>query len=212
MVGRHARAALLLVALFAFGSARGQGALELLKPAWLTAAGGLRAAMREQAFAARARSNGAMAVDDIFEMAMRASDGDIGTALLAATTACFDHRMIHVKLGPLRIPVPLNLESDSLAACTHASLPSQLFDDSPPDGDRDKLQHFFGSAYIAWSTRIPAVADAAGVMIELVEPALIDGGANDPRDLRANRAGRAFAGGFDDESYIVPSWFFHTTK
>ncbi len=212
MVGTGARAALVALMPLLCGAARGQGVIDLLKPAWLQAAAAVRADIRDSAFAARGRRDGPGAVDAIFALALRETDGDVTRALLAATAACFDHGAIRVKLGPLRIPVPLTFESDSLAAATRASLPAILFDDSPPEGDRDKLQHFFGSAYIAWITRIAPASDAAGDLVEFMEPALIEGGTDDPRDLRADRAGRAFADAMRDAWYVAPSWFLHNAQ
>jgi len=64
---------------------------------------------------------------------------------------------------------------------------------------------FFGSAYLQWVTDSRMFAGFAGSMVETLEPTLIVGGADDPRDLVADKAGQAFALLIHSRSYIPPS-------
>ena len=153
-----------------------------------------RSFIREGAFARMEHFRGDLAaMDSIFSLALVVNDFNVGDALLSATTGCFDHKTIYVKLPFFNMPVPLTFESDSDFQTRYNHLPAHLFTDTPPEGDRDKLQHFFGSAFIAWTTHSHSLATAIGDAIEILEPPLIVGGDNDPRDKRANRSGAAFA-------------------
>lgn len=188
-------------------AAQGQsGLLGPLKPSWLHHAGQLRRYICSERFrglvgAGRDRD----AVDSIFANAMMIADNDVADALLAATVACFDHTTIHVRLGLFTLPVPLSIDTDSIDACTRANLPSRLFQDTPREGDRDKLQHFFGSAYIQWISNSTAATGLFGKGIEWLEPALIVGGSDDERDIRADKLGQAFAILISNYYYVAPS-------
>ena len=95
------------------------------------------------------------AVDAIFLRAMAIADGRTGYALLISLIASMDH----FRLG-LRIPLlgvlwlPLTTETDSTFRVRHHNLPKRVLPDSigRTESDKDKLQHFFGSAFIAYST------------------------------------------------------------
>ena len=136
------------------------------------------------------------AVDAIYEKALEYSWQNIPEALLICTFATMDHRRVGVRLplvGPL-LWFPLTSEfSDEFAGRLRA-LPSRLYPDTPHDqaGDRDKLQHFFGSAFLAYSARSNDPAERIGDFVENTEEEFIVGGVNDERDKRANGHGRRF--------------------
>ncbi len=129
-------------------------------------------------------------MDMIYLRALGESSGDIESALLASLIACFEHRTIPFSFG---LHLPLTLEGDESFARRVERLPELLFADRPEGGDRDKLQHFFASAWLAWTLDNGALADLAGLGIEAGEEAFISGGADDPRDVRTNRLGQHFA-------------------
>ena len=182
------------------------GLLGPLKPAWLHHAGMLRQYMCSEGFGKlTGTGRDREAVDSMFAHAMTIADNDIADALLACAVASFDHARINVRLGFFKLPMPLTIDSDSLAACARAHLPSKIFLDTPPEGDRDKLQHFFGSAYVQWVTNSSGIATLLGHSVESLEPALIEGGVDDPRDMRANKAGQAFAILISSYYYVAPS-------
>lgn len=180
--------------------------LESLKPRWLATAGTLRDYIRSDAFAGAERAgNDLAATDMIFSNALTITNGNTCDALLACAVACFDHRTIFFKLIFFNLPFPLSFESDSEYHARYAHLPSKLFYDTPPEGDRDKLQHFFGSAYLEWESHSHTFTAAIGNGVELLEPALLVGGENDERDKRANKAGAAFAMLLEQHPDIRPS-------
>jgi hypothetical protein len=149
-------------------------------------------------FASARRSCGDLhAVDLIFDRAMRLCWNNIGEALLVTTFAVMDHRRFGVSVPPLGALLwfPLSSEFPEDFRRRIRALPRFLYPDTPPGqaGDRDKLQHFFGSAFLTVLTGSEEAADRFGLFIEWGEERFIVGGVNDPRDVRANRQGQRFA-------------------
>ncbi len=136
-------------------------------------------------------------VDAIYCKSRTLSDGKnkngLAEALLSCALACMTHKTIPLTFG---VKIPLTLESDSLHRTRVRQLPKRLFTDTPthePLGDADKLQHFFGSAYLTLILNSGTLADGIGTLIERGETGLVEGEDYDPRDVRANRLGQAFA-------------------
>lgn len=157
----------------------------------------LREYIRSGEFAAvRAEHGDLHAVDAIFEEASRLCWGNRGEALYVTTMATMDHRRVGVRvplLGPL-LWFPLTSEFEDEYDRRVTRLPGLLYPDSPPGpaGDRDKLQHFFGSAFLTFFSGSIETADEAGRFVEWGEGAFIVEGSSDERDLRADRHGQDF--------------------
>lgn len=134
-----------------------------------------------------------LAVDAIFDRAMLIADEDVKKALLISTFAVMDHR----RLG-LRVPIfgsiflPLTMENDSLFRIRRTHLPTKLLSDKPRSSDKDKLQHFFGSAYVAYVFNSNTLALWIGDLFEIGEDKFVLGGRTDERDKLANEKGREF--------------------
>ncbi len=151
-------------------------------------------------------------VDAIFDKAMRLSWNNAYEALLISLFATMDHSKFGVRvplLGPL-IWVPLTSESEEEFRARIAALPRSLYPDSPESGagDRDKLQHFFGSAFLAYVFESRDAADRIGEFIEWGEDKVIVDGALDERDFRANRHGQDFGLRLLEDRAALPSPFF----
>ena len=149
------------------------------------------------------------AVDMLFRHGLDLCWGNTGEALLICMLATFEHRT----LG-LRIPVigmvlwlPLTGEYKDEFDRRVRALPSLLYGDTPPEGDRDKLQHFFGSAFLTVLFESPDAADDVGQFIEVEEEAFIEGGVNDARDVRANKEGQRFGLTLMSHREALPSEF-----
>src|SRR5512140_103405 len=131
----------------------------------------------------------AQGVDAIFNRALHLCWNNTGEALLICLLSTMDHRSFGIELpvvGDL-IWIPLTSEfPEEFQRRVHA-LPRDLYADTPPGGDRDKLQHFFGSAFLTILTEDTAAAERSGWFIEWGEERFIVGGVNDVRDLRADR-------------------------
>ncbi len=147
------------------------------------------------------------AVDFLFRRGLQLAWGNTGEALLICMLATFDHRTLGIRLPIVDVVLWLPLTGEFRAEFQQrvASLPFALYRDSPPEGDRDKLQHFFGSAFLTLVTGSSESADNVGEFVETEEEAFIVGGVNDVRDVRANREGQRFAEALMVRTETLPS-------
>ena len=161
---------------------------------------------------ARALHGDLYAVDCVFDRAMRLCWNNVYEALLVSTFALMDHRRFGIRLPVPGVVLwfPLTSEFDDEFRARVDSLPSRLHSDTPPGraGDRDKLQHFFGSAFLAALSESAESADRFGLFIEWGEELFIVGGVDDDRDVRANRQGQRFGLCLLSDSGVRPSRFF----
>lgn len=147
-----------------------------------------------------------LAVDAIFDRAMLLTEEDISMALLVATIAVMDHRRLGLKVPLLgTIYLPLTAENDSLFKMRRTNLPKRVLRDAPNAVDKDKLQHFFGSAYLAYTVNSPLFAEFIGDLVEEWEQKLVLGGRTDGRDKAANAKGREFGAGLRSDPALLPS-------
>jgi hypothetical protein len=146
------------------------------------------------------------AVDGIYLKALKIAEFNLGRALFLSLMGTLEHETIEFKIPILGVlPVPLTFEADSLFAARVANLPSHLYPDTPPEGDKDKLQHFFASAYLAYATESPELAKESGDLVEWGEARFIVGGDDDPRDKRSNKHGDAFGRDLAVVKTLLPS-------
>ena len=153
----------------------------------------------------------AAAVDAIFERASTLSWNNYYEALLISLVATMDHRRFGVRLpvlGPL-LWAPLTSEFPEEFAGRVNALPSKLYADTPVGeaGDRDKLQHFFGSAFLTYLFESSEVAERFGTFVEMGEEAFIVDGVLDERDFRANKQGEEFGLRLLEDGHACPSSF-----
>ena len=96
--------------------------------------------------------NDLASTDSIFNEALKITDGDIADALLALMLATVPYREV-----PIQIPIlgsvvnyPLTSADEETFLKKNENLPRYLFFDTPQNdyGDKDKLAHFFGSAFL----------------------------------------------------------------
>jgi hypothetical protein len=148
------------------------------------------------------------ALDAIYLKSLKIADHNIARALLISFMAVLEHRNADVMLPIISyLRIPLTFEKDSIFNVRTKHLPTHIYSDSPitPAADRDKLQHFFGSAYLSYMTEAPDFARIAGNLIELGEAAFIIGGVDDSRDRRANRQGEKFGEDLLIVTNLLPS-------
>ena len=140
----------------------------------------------------RATTSDTAAMNTLFETAYLLCGGNITSTLLASSVAVLDHKTIPVRfLFGLEINLPLTIESQELFERRTAQLPSRIYTDSTED--RDKLQHFYFSAYLKRTLGMNWLCRLLGGMIESGESLFIIGGVDDPRDRHANNDGITFA-------------------
>jgi len=158
------------------------------------------------------------AMDAVFIRSMALTKNNTAISLLISTLACFDHQLVGLKNPVLSIFFPLTSESEVEFYKRVENLPAHIYDDSPRGkiGDRDKLQHFFGSAFISFVFESRDPVDRTARFIELFEDAVIIDGAYDERDLRANCQGSEFGFALLKNNHRLPSEFIkgpcHTDK
>ena len=173
----------------------------------------IRSYVRDERFAHLLERCGDMrAVDWIYLKALRIADHDIGRALFLSMMATLEHRTIDLKVpvvGALRLP--LTFEEDSLFESRFRNLPGKLYPDTPPGaaGDKDKLQHFFASAYLSYISQSPSLARSSGDLVERGEAEFVVGGVDDPRDRRANNQGARFGRDLVAVKTLLPSDYFN---
>jgi hypothetical protein len=163
----------------------------------------------------RAERGDLNAVDSIFSAALQLSWNNVYEALLISTIATMDHSKFGVKLpivGPL-VWVPLTSEFEEDFQKRVAALPRMLYVDSPIKhaGDRDKLQHFFGSAFLAYVFESRDAAERIGGFVEWGEDKVVVDGALDERDFRANRHGQEFGLALRNDKSVNPSSYIMYT-
>ncbi len=147
-----------------------------------------------------------VAVDIIYKKSLVICNYNIADALLVCGFSTLDHRKIKFKIPVigLNLPIFLTSESEDKFKRRVANLPSRIFSDTLDD--RDKLQHFFLSAYIAYINGGRKSADMLGVLIEEGEKF----GLNlirDERDIMANRLGQEFGLWLHKNPFALPSRF-----
>lgn len=144
-------------------------------------------------------------VDQIYLHALRVTRGNYADALALATLAVLTHKNIPFSFG---LRFPLTTEGDSLYNERVARLPRMLFSDTGTNGDADKLQHFFISAYLTLAMDNNLLPDLAGLLVEWGEGGLVEQEQEDNRDIRANRLGQLFALQLERDSTMLPSQLF----
>jgi hypothetical protein len=173
----------------------------------------IRGYVRDPRFVTLVRRCGdGQAMDFIYLKALKISDHNITRALFLSMIACLDHQNVDLKVPLLgSLGVPLTFEEDSLFKARHSNLPSRLYSDTPPEGDKDKLQHFFASAYIAFASESRELARTSGDLVEWGEAKFIVGGVDDPRDRRSNKQGERFGHDLLTVKNLLPSDYLNLT-
>jgi hypothetical protein len=156
----------------------------------------------------RNRCGDLRAIDAIYLKSLKIAHHNIARALFLSLMAVLEHRNVDMKIPIFRsLKIPLTFEKDSIFSARIQHLPTNVYSDSvtTPEGDRDKLQHFFGSAYLSYVSEAPEFTRTAGNLIEWGEAAFIVGGTDDPRDKRANKQGEKFGQDLLVVTNLLPS-------
>jgi hypothetical protein len=96
---------------------------------------------------------------------------------------------------------------DSIYKLKNHNLPARLFFDTPDGdyGDRDKNAHFFGSAFISYSSNVIDLGDLIGYFVEVFEESFEVQNQIDPRDIQANQLGSLFGKIIKKHNNVLPS-------
>ncbi|MGK9368956.1 hypothetical protein ACSSWA_08635 [Melioribacter sp. Ez-97] len=151
-------------------------------------------------------------VDSLYGRVLDYYDGDISETLLALTFACLPFDKINVRflLGS-RLTVPLPSPSESIFKKRLENLPSNLFYDSPNSdfGDKDKLSHFFGNAFLAYNFGCFNLSDFIGIFVENIEQELFIEGDYSFKDILVNGLGKIYGYNLRKNKNLKPSDFLN---
>ena len=144
-------------------------------------------------------------VDTIFNRAVIYENNDYSEALLSLTLAVIPYKKVPIQIPLLKtiIRYPLTSDNDSVFHKKNKNLPKTLYFDSPGNsfGDKDKLAHFFGSAFLAYNSSIFDLGD-------LFEEEFKVQSVIDNRDMMTNKLGYMFGTFLKKNKNIHPSNVF----
>ncbi|MEW6004913.1 MAG: hypothetical protein AB1695_06305 [Stygiobacter sp.] len=134
-------------------------------------------------------------VDSLFSKSKTFFNDDISEALLCLTFTCLPFDKIELKIFSRIINIPLPSPPKKIFESRLKNLPSKLFFDSPHNdfGDKDKLSHFFGNAFLRYNFSPFNISKFMGIFVELTEENFFANGGYNYRDLIANNIGEIFA-------------------
>jgi len=154
-------------------------------------------------------SNDVALVDSIYIRAIKFYNYDYEEALLALTFTTIPYRKVPLVIPIInsRIYYPLISAGDSISKLKNQNLPQNLYYDTPPDkgGDKDKLAHFFGNAFIGYEENILNLADVFGYFVEVFEEDFKSQSKVDFRDIDVNWYGILFGDMLEVNKKIMPS-------
>jgi hypothetical protein len=148
-------------------------------------------------------------VDSIYIRAIEFYEKDYEEALLALTFTTIPYSRVPLEIPLLKITLyyPLISAIDSISTLKNQNLPSKLFFDSPDNdyGDKDKLAHFFGNAFIGYAENILKLADVFGYFVEAFEEDFKAQSEVDFRDVDVNWYGVLFGEMLEINKNVLPS-------
>jgi len=147
-------------------------------------------------------------IDSLYVTALRITGNNIQDALLALTFAAVPYKKVPVHFL-FHFDYPLFSADDSIFQLKNKNLPKNFLSDSPRNafGDKDKVAHFFGSAFIAYTSRVFDLTSAIGYFVEVIEENFTPENQIDLRDLKVNKLGEAFGKSLHTNNNLVPSFF-----
>ena len=152
------------------------------------------------------------AADSIFLEAIKFTDENYSDALLALmfTTVPYREVPIQIPLIKSKVLYPLTSADEETFLKKNENLPRYLFFDTPQNdyGDKDKLAHFFGSAFLSYESSIFDLGKLIGYFVEVFEESFKVQSNVDLRDLDVNDYGRLFGNLLKENNKLLPSQIF----
>lgn len=157
----------------------------------------------------RLTNNDLALTDTIYLRALKYDDNNYQEALFDLTFAVIPYNKVRVEIPLIDAVVVYKLPSasENIYLMKNSNLPRYLFFDSPQNnyGDKDKLAHFFGSAFLSYSSNIFDLGNLFGYFIEVFEQDFEVQNSIDPRDLQTNKLGNIFGEILKHNKRILPS-------
>lgn len=153
-----------------------------------------------------------LAVDSIYIEAIKFSEGNTSEALLALMLATVPYNKVPIQVPILNSIVyyPLTSADEEIFLKKNTNLPRYLFFDTPQNdyGDKDKLAHFFGSAFLSYESNLFDMGKLIGYFVEAFEESFKVQSNVDLRDLDVNEYGRLFGELLKENKDLLPSQIF----
>jgi hypothetical protein len=141
--------------------------------------------------------------NEIYYQAVEYAHGDFPTACFAAAYGSIEHESIPFEFFGKEFDFPLTNETHARFLLRRSHLPRHLY--RIPEGDEDKVQHFFASAWLKSTLGMDWLVRLAGRGVEVGERLLTVGGFEDPRDIHANNDGLRFGAKAEGRTGLTPS-------
>ncbi|HEX9253571.1 MAG TPA: hypothetical protein VF870_15100 [Ignavibacteriaceae bacterium] len=152
------------------------------------------------------------AADSIFVEAINFTHGNVSEALLALMLATVPYREVPVQIPLINsiLNYPLTSADEETFLKKNNNLPRNLFFDTPQNnyGDKDKLAHFFGSAFLSYESNFFDLGKLIGYFVEAFEESFKVQSSVDIRDLDVNDYGRLFGDLLKENNNLLPSQIF----
>jgi len=147
-------------------------------------------------------------IDSLYLKALNITGNNIQEALLALTFAVVPYKNVPIRFL-FRFNYPLLSADDSTFKKKNKNLPKYFLADSPKNefGDKDKLAHFFGNAFVAYTSQVFDLTKAIGYFVEVFEENFTPENQIDLRDLKTNKLGEAFGKSLKKDRTLLPSIF-----
>jgi hypothetical protein len=149
------------------------------------------------------------ATDSIYAEALSFNRNDYSEALLSLMFATVPYREVPIQIPIIKtlVDYPLISADNETYQKKNKNLPRYLFFDTPNDdyGDKDKLAHFFGSAFLSYESNIFDLGKLIGYFVEAFEESFKVQSGVDVRDLDVNDYGRLFGKILKENKKILPS-------
>ncbi len=160
-------------------------------------------------------NNSLSLVDTIYLRAVRYKNYDYSEALLALTFATIPYNVVPIRLLPfvnITIDYPIITDSESIFLAKNRNLPSRLYYDTPTNdfGDKDKLAHLFGAAFISYTSYLFDFTNLIGYFVEVFEQTFEVQNSVDRRDLDTDKLGDLFGKVLRNSKKVLPSDIFLT--
>jgi len=147
--------------------------------------------------------------DTLFEKALEITNGNYREALFALTFTVIPYNYVPIKIPLINVVFnyPLISACENVFDLKNKNLPKYLFFSSPTDnfGDKDKLAHFFGSAFLSYSNNIFDLTELIGYFVEVFEQYFKVQSSIDPRDIHADTLGDLFGRLLKENKKVFPS-------
>lgn len=154
-------------------------------------------------------------VDTLFSHSLKFHNNDISDALLSLTFATLPYNEIPmiVPIINLRLSMPLPSTDEPIFLKKLKNLPKHFLFDSRTkgsSGDKDKLSHFFGNAFISYNIGIFNVSKFMSILVEMFEYTFKVEGNVDFRDMKIDELGEIFGTLLKSELRLIPSKILST--